>query len=106
MIPKSTPSEPVSALDRCCIAWQSAYNATLAQKDSEYLASRDASFAYRRVMPTLNGQDNIRDFIACVANGMLLGAIDGNRGARLLYAAQVALTSFRTKSSRPETTAQ
>lgn len=40
--------------------------------------------------PPLSGADNIRDFIACVAHGMLIAAIEGPAGARLLYAAQVA----------------
>jgi hypothetical protein len=35
-------------------------------------------------MPQLSGQENIRDFIACVAYGMLIKAITGPDGARLL----------------------
>ena len=41
-------------------------------------------------MPDLSGYQDIRDFIACVAHGMLIGAIDAIEGPKLLYAAQVA----------------
>ena len=53
-------------------------------------ASRAASEAFRLATPPLVGAENIRDFIACVAHGILIGVIGGNDGARLLYAGQVA----------------
>jgi hypothetical protein len=46
-------------------------------------------------MPPLSGDENIRDFIACTAHGMLIDAISGTDAARLLYAAQVAHTTRR-----------
>ena len=46
-------------------------------------------------MPTLDGFENIRDFIACTAQAMLLGAITESKGTKLLYAAQVALGTVR-----------
>jgi hypothetical protein len=42
-------------------------------------------------MPDLSGYENIRDFIACTAHGMLNGAIDPIAGPKFLYAAQVAI---------------
>ena len=48
---------------------------------------------YRKAMPPLSGRENIRDFIACIAHGMLLRIIDSTEGTRLLYAAQVAQSS-------------
>ena len=44
-----------------------------------------------RVLPFLGPA-----FIACVAYGMLIEAISGCDGARLLYAAQVAQSALRT----------
>jgi len=71
-----------------------AFERTRAQsKDSGkgmVFSTMDASRAFRKAMPPLSGADNIRDFIACTAYGMLLGAIDAPDGSRLLYAAQVA----------------
>jgi hypothetical protein len=53
--------------------------------------------AFRKAIPQLSGQENIRDFIACVAYGMLIKAIPGAEGARLLYAAQVANSTIRSQ---------
>ena len=66
--------------------------------------------AYRLAMPPLSGYQNICDFIACAGYGMLLGAIKESNGAKLLYAAQVALatvpreskTRTRTELPQPE----
>jgi hypothetical protein len=44
-------------------------------------------------MPSLTGEQNIRDFIACVAHGILLQAIEEKNGGKLLYAAQIAYSS-------------
>jgi hypothetical protein len=48
-------------------------------------------------MPPLSGYENIRDFIACVAHAMLIGAIQSEQGSKLLYAAQVALCTVRNQ---------
>ncbi len=62
-----------------------------------------AEKAYLDAMPSLSGHENIRDFVACVTNAMLIGAITDNQGTKLLYAAQVALTTVRCQpaSSKP-----
>jgi hypothetical protein len=51
-------------------------------------------------MPQLSGQESIRDFIACVAYGMLIKTIAGPDGARLLYAAQVANSTVRSQRTK------
>ena len=53
-------------------------------------------------MPQLSGYDNIRDFIACVVNAMLIGAIEDNQGTKLLYGAQVALATVRRQPAAPK----
>jgi hypothetical protein len=50
-----------------------------------------AGEAYRALLPPLTTRENCRDFIACVAQGILLGAIADKNSGKLLYAAQVAL---------------
>ncbi len=55
---------------------------------------------FRLTMPPLVGYRNIRDFIACTAQGVLLGAIDPKDSTKLLYAAQVATATLRTKPRR------
>jgi hypothetical protein len=55
-------------------------------------------------MPPLSGHENIRDFIACVAQGILIEAISGSDGARLLYAAQVAHTALNIPAQSRKST--
>jgi hypothetical protein len=89
---------------QCCQAYIRAFEAARARGASEYAAGKEAARAYRNLMPTLTGAQNILDFIACVAHGMLLDGIDVKDGGRLLYAAQVAQagiarpTASQTKS--------
>jgi hypothetical protein len=56
-------------------------------------AASKAAEAYRAALPPLTTGDNCRDFIACVAHGILLGAIDDKNAGKLLYAAQVAIVA-------------
>ena len=78
-------------------AWKRAYKIAEKAGRSDVYNSRESGISYRHALPPLTGEDNIRDFIACVAQGMLIGAIDGPDGARLLYAAQVAFTTLNKK---------
>jgi hypothetical protein len=102
------------ALKRCCAAWKHAYDAYMEGKDgsefTEVFAAHDAGPAFCKAMPLLVGYENIRDFIACVAHGILINAIPEKRANQLLYAAQVALVSLnyepkpRKSVERPGTT--
>lgn len=91
------------AVARCTDAWNRAYRADLSINQTKLAAMQTAGRAFCEAMPQLDGYDNIRDFIACCAQGLLLGAIDPTRSAKLLYAAQVALSTFRQqrKPGRP-----
>lgn len=53
-------------------------------------------------MPPLSTRDSCRDFIACIAQGMLLGAIPEKEGGKLLYAAQVALAAANVERNLPD----
>jgi hypothetical protein len=46
-------------------------------------------------MPPLSNRESIRDFIACAAHGILIGAITPQLSGQLLYAAQVALGALK-----------
>lgn len=86
----SGPAMENSAVARCCQAYmQTIQTARKAHKD-RFSARTCANEAYRNAMPPLSGSENIRDFIACVAHGILINAINSSDGARLLYASQVA----------------
>jgi hypothetical protein len=93
-----TLASPVAtnpAIVACCAAQEHARKAALAKGKGVVMATLIGFFAYRSTMPPLSGSDNIHDFIACTAHGMLIEAIDGPDGARLLYAAQVAHATLR-----------
>jgi hypothetical protein len=103
----SEASEPIAAsanpaVARCMNAWENAYHAEFAKCEDEEDASEEAQNAYRDAMPPLSGYENIRDFIACVVNAMLIGAIEDNQGTKLLYGAQVALTTVRRQPAAPK----
>ncbi len=61
---------------------------------------KDSYRAYRKAMPPLTGAGNIRDFIACVAHGMLMDVFQPAESTKLLYAAQLAASAEvkRTRS--------
>jgi hypothetical protein len=101
------------AVARCSKAWRcvvkAEWRATLAKmkehpesneegNDSKsaacFIPSEQARQAYRDAMPPLSGRQNISDFIACLAHGVLIHAIDEGLGNKLLYAAQVALSTL------------
>jgi len=54
-------------------------------------------------MPILASYEGIRDFIACVAHGILVNSIPEHKSKQLLYAAQVAISSL---SRKPQTQKQ
>jgi hypothetical protein len=98
----SYPYEPCSvsepAIARCRDAWKKAYDAYMeknVRKEGSMAkgyARDEAAAAYRAAMPQLASWLGIRDFIACVAYGLLTDAIPPDRSGQLLYAAQTALS--------------
>ncbi len=91
--PDPAPRNP--AVIRCCQAWQSSIEDSRAKKMDRFDAQDRATAAYRNAMPDLSGYENIRDFVACIGHGMLIGAFDGIEGPKFLYAAQVAIGALR-----------
>lgn len=98
------PKQTKAAIRRCCAAWKRAYEAYLEGTDrsnrTRIFAAHEAGPAYCRAMPPLAGYENIRDFIACAAHGILINAIPEKRANQLLYAAQVALASLHFEPKR------
>jgi hypothetical protein len=82
------------AIACCREAWQSRYKVEKSKGKEAVSAAHYADESYRDAMPPLLDYESIRDFIACTAHGMLIGAIQHQDGTRLLYAAQVALAAF------------
>jgi hypothetical protein len=101
---------PKAALRRCCTAWQRAFNAYMKKSETDdgiakFLAAREAGTAYCNAMPVLNGYQGVRDFLACMAHGILIGAIPKEVSGQLIYAAQVALNTLPFEPKPPKTCA-
>lgn len=97
--PTPKPTNPKAALRRCCAAWQRSFDAYMAQikrpdDTDKVLAAIEAGEAYRNAMPLLSGYEGVRDFLACIAHGILIGAIKPEISGQLLYAAQIALNTL------------
>lgn len=93
--PSPLPPLRNAAVLRCCAARESSLRESQARKRDSYDTDHFATYAYCDAMPDLSGQQNIRDFIACVAHGMVTGVIDAIEGPKFLYAAQVAIGALR-----------
>ncbi|MGA7342889.1 MAG: hypothetical protein WBE72_10320 [Terracidiphilus sp.] len=99
-LPPPIDSAPgaAAAIARCRDTWQQAYDLYMkknARRDgslAEYNAQKEAAAAYCAATPQLAGFHGIRDFIACIADGVLIDAIPSERTGQLLYAAQTALS--------------
>ena len=85
MIPGPLPES--LAVAYCCQAYNDAIKAAMERGERGFTK---AGKAYRYAMPTLSNPENIRDFVACVAHGMLIEIINVKEGTKFLYAAQVA----------------
>ena len=94
------------AVQHCLDAWQETLDRQVANGMDEYSAARSAHKTYRLAMPNPDSDQTIRDFIACISRGILIGAIKDTDASRLLYAAQVARQACGTpaKSQRESRT--
>jgi hypothetical protein len=91
---------PNIAVEMCCDSHKTITKQLIAEGRKIELISAAAKVAYGNAMPRLTGADNIRDFIACVAHGMIIGVIPSSEGSRLLYAAQVAYSAIPLSKRR------
>ena len=98
----SSPALANSAVAHCTLAWEKAFRATFQKTGNQFDAERAGATAFRAALPPLTSRDNCRDFIACVAHGMLLDAIDEKHGTKLLYAVQIALTAASAQEKSQE----
>jgi len=99
-------SDPTAAaLARCraaCLQAKQAYAKVHGPKTiASYEAEKAGREAYRNNMPALSSRDNIRAFIACVVEGLLIDAIREKASGHLLYAAQVALAGLPREAAKP-----
>ena len=86
------------AVARCAEVWETTYQSVFAKTKSRVDAKSAADLAFYRAMPPLAGYQNICDFIACIAYAMLSKIIWDDSASKLLYAAQVALSTIPQQS--------
>src|SRR5215469_5270526 len=87
--PMDVPAQKNPAVLLCCNAALMAEGKASREGDSFTRARWKAANAFRLALPPLIGGGNVRDFIACITHGMLLGILKPRESTRLLYAAQV-----------------
>jgi hypothetical protein len=93
--PPVAPAPISPAITRCIEAYNRAYKTERASRRDEIAAIRSARRAFRAALPPLAGLENMRDFIACIAQAILLDVIDTADASKLLYATQVAIAAAR-----------
>jgi len=96
-VPDHHSPSPAIAVRRCCAAWKRAFKAYVEENNLEwpsddFWGAKLAGEAYRNAMPLLVGYRGVRDFVACAAHGILIGAIPKEESGSVLYAAQVAFS--------------
>jgi hypothetical protein len=90
-------------LRTCRAAWKRSFDSYLSSTKGgnidKHFAAREGDLAYCKAIPILTGKDSVCDFIACIAHGILIGAVPSDRAGALLYAAQI-VSSVDSRPSR------
>ena len=88
------------AVAKCQDEYHHAYAIAKDKGLAQPKALRMASVAYKLAMPRMESLAAIRAAIACIAQGIALEVFDGRDGSQLLYAAQVAMSTLKSKGAR------
>src|ERR1700746_657523 len=101
--PDSSPALENTAVAHCCEVWERTRRQAREAGNSIVISRVAGHKAFQKSLPPLSGLQNIENFIACVAHGMLIGAILSQYGSRLLYAAQVAMAAAHSLAAQSKT---
>jgi hypothetical protein len=85
------------AVAHCVEVWKTIQDLLRAEGHTHATSDYEAARAFRHALPPLIGYQNICDFIACVNYGILIGAVKDPIAGKLLYGAQVALSTIPKK---------
>lgn len=94
-----------ASIKPCMSAYRRAYKACIENGHQNETfetmdAKQEASEAYCESMPLLSTRENVADFIACAAHGILIDAIPEKKIIPILYAAQLALAALHPEQRR------
>ncbi len=94
------PTNPHEAINFARRAYDEGYrvgkDARLEQEQCEAMGRE----AWRQCLPLLCERTNVTAFVACVAHGLQLQILTAEEARVLMYAAQMALASFRQEARR------
>lgn len=99
---QSKEPTPNPAVQHCCQARLAAIDRANAANLDRYKVEKISEEAYIRAMPNFLDYESIRDFIACVTYGMIIGAIHPIAAPKYFYAAQVATGALRSAPKGPK----
>jgi len=87
--PEATPELTVK---RCLLAMA----AEADRADADGVGAKERAdlmrAAYKAQLPAMADRESIRAFIACVAHGIAISALEAQQASKMLYAAQVAMS--------------
>jgi hypothetical protein len=75
--PDSIPALENTAVAHCCEVWELTRRQARKVGNSVVVSRVAGHKAFQKSLPPLTGPENIQNFIACIAHGMLIGAILG-----------------------------
>jgi hypothetical protein len=84
-----------AAIQRCCLAEKRSRRESKSKGRDIIETQICADEAYRKALPELVGYENIRDFIAAVTHGMVIGNVTAFQAEKLLDGARLALSALR-----------
>lgn len=86
------PTPANKAIARALTAYQRAKQIAADKGEHPLKGKLAAKTAFRLAMPVMETREDIRAYIACVAQGLNLEVFTGRDASQMLYAAQVALS--------------
>lgn len=88
------------AVDQCQAAWSATYQQAIENHLPQDQALRMAAVAYKLQIPRMTNFASIKNAFACIVHGISLEVFEGNQGAQLLYAVQVAKSVHNPKGAK------
>jgi len=100
-LPSPTTTILNSVVKRCNAAYEDTIAAQTAKGLPIWEARTKAREAYMRSLPNLTAPNAVRAYIACIGRAMALEIVTKPEGAKLLYAAQIAMHALPRPSRKP-----
>ena len=98
--PRDRTTLAARAVAKCQDEYHHAYAIAKEKGLAPAKALRMAAVSYKLAMPRMESLNAIRAAIACIAQGIALEVFDGRDGSQLLYAAQVAMSTLKSKGAK------